>query len=81
MESNQFDKLIEAIKNIEISQAVLYEKLTQMDHRLDRTNKRLDVANSEFEDIKKRVDRHDKIVGALVIVVAILGTMLKFKLI
>lgn len=81
MEQKQFEKLLDAIKNVEISQAVLYEKLTQMDHRLDRTNKRLDMANSEFEEIKKRVDRHDKIVGAIVIVVAILGTALKFKLI
>ena len=81
MDSKQFDKLLESMKKIEISQAVLYEKLTQMDHRLDRTNKRLDHANIEFVEITKRVDRLDKIAGAIVIAIAMLGALIKFKII
>ena len=40
MEEKQFYKLLEGIQRIETSQAVLKEKLTQMDQRLDSTNKR-----------------------------------------
>jgi len=78
---NNFEKIMEGLKNIEISQAVLYEKLKQMDTRLDRTNKRLDHANSEFEEIKKRVDRLDKIAGGVIFAVGMLGALIKFKII
>lgn len=81
MEGKQFQRLLDGIQKIEISQAVLYEKLTQMDHRLDRTNKRLDHANNEFEEIKKRVEKLERIAGGIIIAVAILGTLIKFKII
>lgn len=81
MDNKRIDKILEGLKNIEISQAVLYEKLTQMDHRLDRTNKRLDHANEEFEEIKKRVDRHDKIVGGMAFAFAVVTTLIKMKII
>jgi len=81
MEDKQYEKILDGIKQIEISQAVLYEKLTQMDYRLDRTNKRLDNANLEFEGIKSRVDRLDKIAGGIVFAIGMLGALIKFKII
>ena len=78
---NAEDKILEGLKNIEITQAVTNEKLKSIYDRLHRTNERLDHANMEFEKIEKRVDFHDKIVGAIVIVVGILGVLIKFKLI
>ena len=81
MDDKKYDKILEGITKIEISQAVTHEKLTNMDNRLDRTNKRLDHANDAFEKIEKRVDFHDKVVGAIVLAVAILGVLVKYKII
>lgn len=78
---NTEDKILEGIKQIEITQAVTHEKLSNIYERLDRTNKRLDNANSDYEKIEKRMDRHDKIVGGVVIAVAILVTLVRLKLI
>ena len=75
------DKILEGIKQIEITQAVTHEKLKNIYDRLDRTNKRLDVANLEYEKIEKRVDQHDKIVGAIAIAFSILLVLVKFKII
>ena len=75
------DKILEGIKQIEITQAVTHEKLKNIYDRLDRTNKRLDTANTQFEDIEKRVDMHDKIVGAIAIAFTILLALVKFKII
>ena len=81
MDTKQFQRILDEIKKIEISQAVITEKLNSMDARLDRTNKRLDHANKDFDEIKKRVDRLDRIAGAIVIAIAMLGTLIKFKII
>ena len=78
---NTEDKILVGIKQIEITQAVTHEKLSNIYERLDRTNKRLDSANDSYEKIEKRVDRHDKIVGAIVIAVTILVTLVRLKLI
>jgi archaellum component FlaC len=81
MEEKQFYKLLEGIQRIETSQAVLKEKLTQMDQRLDSTNKRVDAADEEFDEIKNRVARLEKIAAAIAMAGAIVSTLFKLRII
>lgn len=81
MEDAKYDKILEGIKKIEITQAVTHEKLSNMAKQLDQSNKRLDAANIAYEKIESRVDVHDKIVGAIALCVIILGTLVKYKVI
>lgn len=80
MEEKQFYKLLEGIQRIETSQAVLKEKLTQMDQRLDSTNKRVDAADEEFDEIKNRVARLEKIAAAIAMAGAIVSTLFKLRI-
>ena len=81
MEEKQFYKLLEGIQRIETSQAVLKEKLTQMDQRLDSTNKRVDAADEEFDEMKNRVARLEKIAAAIAMAGAIVSTLFKLRII
>jgi len=74
MEGKQEQKIFEKLQSIEIANAVTHEKLTTMSSNMVEEKKTL-------KTIEGRVDVHDKIVGALVIVVAIFGTLLKLKMI
>lgn len=79
MDSTQFDKLLKAMTEIQIAQAVLYEKMSQMNLNINKTNERVDHANTEFTAITKRVVLLERISGGVVIAVAIVGALLKFK--
>ena len=81
MEDKQYEKILNGIKAIEITQAVTQEKLSNITVQLGKTNERLDNANSTYESLEKRVDAHDKIVGAIALAVVILGTLIRYKII
>lgn len=67
-------KVFDKLQKIEVAQAVIIEKLSTLAEEVHKDN-------MEYTTIKKRVDNHDKIVGAIVLVVTMLGTLVKFKLI
>lgn len=67
-------EILNSLKQIEIKQAVTHEKLRSVTERLNKNDK-------EYEDIEKRVDNHDKIVGGIIIAITILSAMFKFKII
>ena len=71
---NTEDRILDKLQKIEISIAVTHEKLSTI-------TKRLDNASNELVAIEKRVDRHDKMVGAVIMAVAILAVLVRFKLI
>jgi len=81
MEDKHYEKILEGIKKIEITQAVTQEKLSNIKVQLEKANDRLDNANTTYELLEKRVDVHDKIVGAIALSVVILGTLIKYKII
>lgn len=78
---DNYEKILDGIKKIEISQAVTHEKLGTMKDRINDSSVRLDIFEKRITMIDKRIDRHDKIVGAIVIAVSILATLFKFKII
>jgi len=68
------EKIIDKLQKIEIAIAVTHEKISNLS--------KLEGANKEtLEKIESRVDRHDKIVGAIAIAVSILAVLVKFKII
>lgn len=71
---SDLEKILDKLQALEVSIAVMDEKITQL-------TKSENNSVIQYKEIEKRVDRHDKIVGALIIVVAIFTTMVKFKLI
>ncbi len=79
MEDKKYEKILEGIKQIEINQAVTNEKISNMNVHVKSTNKRLDGANDAYEKLEKRVDIHDKVVGAVTLTFGILIALLKFK--
>lgn len=81
MEDRKYDKILEGIQELKITQAVTHEKLSNMSKKLEETNMRLNSANKVYEKLEKRVDVHDKIAGAIALAVVILGTLVKFKVI
>ena len=81
MENEKYEKIMKGIKGLEIGQAVVNEKLNHVNANQKSTNSRLDLTNENYDKLEKRVDNHDKLVGAISIAFVILGTMLKFKLI
>lgn len=81
MEDKKYDKIIDGLKAIEITQAVTQEKLSNIEKQIEKTNRRLDHANETYEVLEKRVDIHDKIVGAIALAVGILGVLIRYKII
>jgi len=80
MEDEKYERIMDGIKNLEIGQAVTNEKMDNMGKYLKKTNSRLDHANDVYEKLEKRVDVHDKVVGAVSLAVLILGTLIRYKL-
>ena len=70
----KYDRILEGIKKLEIGQAVSNTKM-------DNFSKVLSKTNEDYEKLEKRVDTHDKVVGAVSLAVLILGTMIKYKVI
>ena len=66
-------EILDTLKQIEIKQAVTHEKLTTV-------NTRLNKSDAELESIEKRVDKHDVYVGGVIIAIAILGALVRFKI-
>lgn len=73
MDKQQGDKILEKLGQIEIKQAVTHEKLTTVTDRLNKGDK-------EYNELEKRVDKHDVVVGGVVIAMTILGALVKFKI-
>ncbi len=96
MDDKKLDRVLDALHDIKIAQAVHYEQLTQLSRRMDAVNKRVDKTEKKLEEttdelndrissqlspLVKRIDLHDKYVAGIVFAVTIVGTMMKFKLI
>ena len=68
------EEILKEIQDIKIKQAVTHEKLSAAS--IVRTEQ-----NREIKDLDKRMDKFDKIVGAVSLAVVILGVLVKFKII
>jgi len=66
------DKIIDQLNNIRVDIAVTHEKIENLS-KLEGENK------TTLKDLDKRVDVHDKALGAVVIAVGIITTLIKFK--
>lgn len=81
-QNNNLDKILDKLNKIEISIAVLYEKLNQVSRRLDNASDEFTALEARIivktDEMKQRIDRHDKIVGAVVISASILVALVKF---
>jgi len=81
-QNNNLDKILDKLNKIEISIAVLYEKLNQVSKRLDHASDEFTGLEARIiiktDEMKQRIDRHDKIVGAIVIAASILVALVKF---
>lgn len=71
---DNFKEVVEKLQEIQISNAVTHEKLEQ-------ANLKLMELSVELHKQRSRIDKHDKIAGAMVIAVAMLGALVKFKVI
>ena len=67
-------EILDKLSQIQIKQAVTHTKLDAMEVRVKKVEK-------EADDVDKRVDKHDIYVGGVVIAIAILGALVKYKLI
>lgn len=96
MEDKRLDKVLDALQDIKISQAVHYEQMTQLSRRMDAVNKRVDKTEKKLEDtteelnerissqlspLVKRIDLHDKYVAGIIFAVSIVAALMRFKII
>lgn len=75
------DRILEQLQKMEITQAVMIEKLSTMNTRLDAAAKEFEAVEKEVDKLEKRIDKHDKIVGGIVIAFTILTALIKLKII
>ncbi len=81
-ENNNNKEVLETLKKIEISIAVMYEKLNQMSLRLDNANNEFkelkDDLDKRCDQVEHKVQLHERIVGAVVIASSIIVALVKF---
>lgn len=71
---DKIDRVLREIQEVKIQQAVTHEKLSAA--AIVRSEQ-----NKEIKELDKRMDKVDKVIGAVSLAVVILGTLVKFKLI
>lgn len=73
MQEEHYTAIIKGLQRIEIQQAVTNTKLENLEEKQEETK-------LNTQKLDKRVDNHDKIVGAIALSVAILGALVRFKI-
>ena len=71
---DKIDRVLREIQEVKVQQAVTHEKLSAA--AIVRSEQ-----NKEIKELDKRMDKVDKVIGAVSLAVVILGTLVKFKLI